>query len=149
MNKDSLRFFLIAAIGAAVVYFAFIRKPDHSNVPPRRVESAPSAENRLPERTFQVLTPLSGARAGLDVKVTTRSGAVRAIRLNGAQFTMPAAVPDPEDIGDENDKANARRALEYMGLSAGTPMPRPLKPNTTSSARFSSVASTSPFTRAA
>ena len=104
MNKDSLRFFLIAAIGAAVVYFAFIRKPDHSNVPPRRIESAPAAENRLPERTFQVLTPLSGARAGLDVKVTTRSGALRTIRLNGAQFTMPAPVADPGESRPGSDR---------------------------------------------
>ncbi|MUN61831.1 3-isopropylmalate dehydratase large subunit [Kocuria sediminis] len=40
----------------------------------------------------------------------------------GQGVPLSAAVPDPEDIGDENDKANARRALEYMGLSAGTPM---------------------------
>ncbi|MGE9807922.1 3-isopropylmalate dehydratase large subunit [Janibacter sp. G1551] len=32
------------------------------------------------------------------------------------------AVPDPELMPDENDKANARRALEYMGLTAGTPL---------------------------
>ncbi|MFF0989474.1 3-isopropylmalate dehydratase large subunit [Kocuria nitroreducens] len=38
----------------------------------------------------------------------------------GVPLSQP--VPDPEDIGDENDKANARRALEYMGLAAGTPM---------------------------
>ena len=31
-------------------------------------------------------------------------------------------MPDPELMPDENDKANARRALEYMGLQAGTPL---------------------------
>jgi len=40
----------------------------------------------------------------------------------GQGVPLSQAVPDPEDIGDENDKANARRALEYMGLAAGTPM---------------------------
>ncbi|TDL41994.1 3-isopropylmalate dehydratase large subunit [Kocuria rosea] len=40
----------------------------------------------------------------------------------GQGVPLSSSVPDPEDIGDENDKANARRALEYMGLAAGTPM---------------------------
>jgi 3-isopropylmalate/(R)-2-methylmalate dehydratase large subunit len=31
-------------------------------------------------------------------------------------------VPSPEDFGDENAKAAAERALQYMGLEAGTPM---------------------------
>ncbi|MFI7578827.1 3-isopropylmalate dehydratase large subunit [Kocuria kalidii] len=40
----------------------------------------------------------------------------------GQGVPLSRSVPDPEDVGDENDKANARRALEYMGLTAGTPM---------------------------
>lgn len=32
------------------------------------------------------------------------------------------AVPDPEELGDEAAQDNARRALDYMGLTAGTPM---------------------------
>ena len=35
---------------------------------------------------------------------------------------LGTAVPDPELMPDENDKANARRALEYMGLQPGTPL---------------------------
>ena len=31
-------------------------------------------------------------------------------------------MPDPERMADEHDKAAARRALEYMGLEAGTPL---------------------------
>jgi 3-isopropylmalate/(R)-2-methylmalate dehydratase large subunit len=31
-------------------------------------------------------------------------------------------VPDPESFSEESDRANARRALEYMGLTAGTPL---------------------------
>ncbi len=40
----------------------------------------------------------------------------------GQGAPLGAAVPDPELMPDENDKANARRALEYMGLQAGTPL---------------------------
>jgi 3-isopropylmalate/(R)-2-methylmalate dehydratase large subunit len=40
----------------------------------------------------------------------------------GQGVPLSQAVPDPEQLGDENDKANALRALEYMGLTAGTPM---------------------------
>lgn len=32
------------------------------------------------------------------------------------------AVPDPEGLGDDDAKDTARRALEYMGLTPGTPM---------------------------
>ena len=32
------------------------------------------------------------------------------------------AVPDPEDLGGDDAKDAARRALDYMGLTAGTPM---------------------------
>lgn len=31
-------------------------------------------------------------------------------------------VPNPDDFADKDKKANATRALEYMGLTAGTPM---------------------------
>mgnify|MGYP003419231762 FL=1 len=40
----------------------------------------------------------------------------------GQGAPLGSAVPDPELMPDENDKANARRALEYMGLEAGTPL---------------------------
>jgi len=40
----------------------------------------------------------------------------------GQGLPLSASVPDPESFGDESDKANARRALEYMGLTAGTPL---------------------------
>ncbi len=40
----------------------------------------------------------------------------------GQGAPLGTAVPDPELMPDENDKANARRALEYMGLRAGTPL---------------------------
>lgn len=40
----------------------------------------------------------------------------------GQGSPLGEAVPDPELMGDENDKVAARRALEYMGLTAGTPL---------------------------
>jgi len=40
----------------------------------------------------------------------------------GQGAPLGAAVPDPELMGDDNDKAAAQRALDYMGLAAGTPL---------------------------
>ncbi len=40
----------------------------------------------------------------------------------GQGSPLAEAVPDPEAMGDENDKVAAQRALEYMGLTAGTPL---------------------------
>ena len=40
----------------------------------------------------------------------------------GQGAPLGTAVPDPELMPDEHDKAAARRALEYMGLQAGTPL---------------------------
>jgi 3-isopropylmalate/(R)-2-methylmalate dehydratase large subunit len=40
----------------------------------------------------------------------------------GQGVSLSKSVPSPEDFGDENAKAAAERALQYMGLAAGTPM---------------------------
>jgi 3-isopropylmalate/(R)-2-methylmalate dehydratase large subunit len=40
----------------------------------------------------------------------------------GQGLPLSANVPDPESFADESDKASARRALAYMGLTAGTPL---------------------------
>ena len=40
----------------------------------------------------------------------------------GQGIPLSRAVPSPDDFEDENDKVAAERALEYMGLEAGTPM---------------------------
>jgi 3-isopropylmalate/(R)-2-methylmalate dehydratase large subunit len=40
----------------------------------------------------------------------------------GQGLPLSASVPDPESFQDESDQASARRALEYMGLTAGTPL---------------------------
>ncbi len=40
----------------------------------------------------------------------------------GQGAPLGSAVPDPELMPDEHDKAAARRALQYMGLAPGTPL---------------------------
>jgi 3-isopropylmalate/(R)-2-methylmalate dehydratase large subunit len=40
----------------------------------------------------------------------------------GQGVPLSATVPSPEDYADETDRSAAQRALEYMGLTAGTPM---------------------------
>lgn len=40
----------------------------------------------------------------------------------GQGVPLSQSVPFPDDFEDENDKVAAERALEYMGLEAGTPM---------------------------
>ena len=40
----------------------------------------------------------------------------------GQGIPLSHAVPSPDDFEDENDKVAAERALEYMGLEAGTPL---------------------------
>ncbi|ADG97861.1 3-isopropylmalate dehydratase, large subunit [Segniliparus rotundus DSM 44985] len=40
----------------------------------------------------------------------------------GQGAPLSAAVPDPDALGDDNERAAARRALDYMGLQAGTPL---------------------------
>jgi 3-isopropylmalate/(R)-2-methylmalate dehydratase large subunit len=40
----------------------------------------------------------------------------------GQGAALDSAVPDPEEFVDETERNAARRALEYMGLSAGVPL---------------------------
>ncbi len=40
----------------------------------------------------------------------------------GQGLPLSAVVPAPDDFADPSDAAAARRALEYMGLAAGTPL---------------------------
>ena len=40
----------------------------------------------------------------------------------GQGVALSSSVPDPASYDDENDQREARRAIEYMGLQAGTPM---------------------------
>jgi 3-isopropylmalate/(R)-2-methylmalate dehydratase large subunit len=40
----------------------------------------------------------------------------------GQGLPLSASVPDPDSYADESDRVSAARALEYMGLEAGTPL---------------------------
>ncbi|MEV0983463.1 3-isopropylmalate dehydratase large subunit [Brevibacterium sp. NPDC049920] len=40
----------------------------------------------------------------------------------GQGLPLSGSVPDPESIGDENEKSAAQNALAYMGLTPGTPL---------------------------
>ncbi len=40
----------------------------------------------------------------------------------GQGLPLSASVPNPEDFEEENDRVAARNALEYMGLTPGTPL---------------------------
>lgn len=40
----------------------------------------------------------------------------------GQGLPLSATVPNPAEIGDESERVAAERALEYMGLEAGTPL---------------------------
>ncbi|WP_114907163.1 3-isopropylmalate dehydratase large subunit [Ornithinimicrobium murale] len=40
----------------------------------------------------------------------------------GQSVTLDEAVPDPAELGDDDARGNAQRALEYMDLTPGTPM---------------------------
>ena len=40
----------------------------------------------------------------------------------GQGLPLSASVPDPASMADENERTTAERALEYMGLTAGTPL---------------------------
>ncbi len=40
----------------------------------------------------------------------------------GQGAPLASAVPDPEHMGDDNAKSAAQHALDYMGLTAGTPL---------------------------
>jgi 3-isopropylmalate/(R)-2-methylmalate dehydratase large subunit len=40
----------------------------------------------------------------------------------GQGVPLAGSVPDPDSFADDSDRVGARKALEYMGLEAGTPM---------------------------
>ena len=58
----------------------------------------------------------------IDLDATTLTPFVTWGTNPGQGLPLSAAVPDPETMGDDNEKAAARHALEYMGLTAGTPL---------------------------
>ncbi|MGB8381584.1 MAG: 3-isopropylmalate dehydratase large subunit [Dermatophilaceae bacterium] len=56
----------------------------------------------------------------VDIDATTLSPFVTWGTNPGQGLPLSAAVPDPQDIADETERAAAERALAYMGLEPGT-----------------------------
>ncbi len=66
--------------------------------------------------------------AGYDKEVTLAAESIEPLVTWGTSpedvLPISGAVPDPEAMTDESRRRAARRALEYMGLEAGTPLAR-------------------------
>jgi 3-isopropylmalate dehydratase len=65
-----------------------------------------------------------GAKYDIDVQIDAKDIAPTISWGTSPQDVVPitGVVPGPDDFDDENKKAACIRSLEYMGLTAGTPM---------------------------
>jgi len=91
--KDSLRSLLLVAAVMGIVYMVFLRKPAHppSATPP---PIAAPAQGRLPEQRLRVLTQRAHGDSSLELELSTRSGGVTGLRVNGGQWRMPGQRGD-------------------------------------------------------
>lgn len=73
---------------------------------------------------WQSLKSDEGAVYDIDVFIDAKDITPTVSWGTSPQDVVPitGAVPNPDDFADETKKAGAQRALEYMGLTAGTPM---------------------------
>jgi YidC/Oxa1 family membrane protein insertase len=110
--KDNLRTLVFLLIGGVAIWFFSQRNQHHPTASLRNVAPPPTEVARLAEQTFHLRSPLMGepARSGFDAEVTTRSGGLRSLRLNGAQFAMRVAPADP--------RTGARGADHRMNLAS-------------------------------
>ncbi|WP_157074443.1 3-isopropylmalate dehydratase large subunit [Janibacter corallicola] len=60
--------------------------------------------------------------AEVDIDASTLTPFVTWGTNPGQGSPLGEAVPDPQAMADENERATAAKALEYMGLTAGTPL---------------------------
>ncbi|MBA2463393.1 MAG: 3-isopropylmalate dehydratase large subunit [Nocardioidaceae bacterium] len=64
--------------------------------------------------------------AGFDAEIVLDAGTMAPFVTWGTNpgqgVPLSESVPDPGELTDEGDKVTAQKALEYMGLAAGTPM---------------------------
>ena len=60
--------------------------------------------------------------AEVDIDASTLTPFVTWGTNPGQGSPLAEAVPDPEAMADENERVAAAKALEYMGLTAGTPL---------------------------
>jgi len=93
--KDNLRTFAILLLGGLAVWFFLGRNTQRPTPSLRNVAPPPTETARPAEQTFHLRSPLTAARSGFDAEVTTRSGGLRSVRLNGTQFVMREAPADP------------------------------------------------------
>ena len=99
-------------------------RPDHVRLPagpPARAD-----RRRLGRRSRTVVDLRSDDDAVFDAEVRIDAAELAPFVTWGTNpgqgLPLSASVPDPESFRDESDRANAKRALEYMGLTAGTPL---------------------------
>lgn len=91
--KDSLRSLLLVAAVMGIVYMLFLRKPDHPpSATPTLME--PPAQRTIPEQRLRVLTPRAHGDSSLELELSTRSGGVTSLRVNGGQWRMPGQRGD-------------------------------------------------------
>ena len=66
----------------------------------------------------------NGAKYDAEVFIDTKDITPTVSWGTSPQDVVPitGVVPNPNDFADKDKRANAKRALEYMGLTAGTPM---------------------------
>lgn len=107
--KDSVRTFLLVALVAGLGYMFFIRKPERPPGSHVQTIEAPT-QNRPQAQTLRLTTPRSTAQSSLELAVSTRSGGVTALRLNGAQWRMPG------QRGDARLNLTTTEREEYLPL---------------------------------
>ncbi|MBI5517373.1 MAG: membrane protein insertase YidC [Deltaproteobacteria bacterium] len=97
MSERTSRLLLFMALFGVAAYFLWGRKSSRPEGEGSSIVVAPE-ENRAPEARFRVETPSAReGGAGLALELSSRSGGVRSLRLNGAQFRMPATNPGNRD----------------------------------------------------
>jgi 3-isopropylmalate/(R)-2-methylmalate dehydratase large subunit len=95
--------------------FAYLEGREHAPRGPAW-ERALEAWRALPSdegATFDAEITVDAAGIGPQVTWGTNPGQVT---------SLDSAVPDPDSFAEESERGAAARALEYMGLTAGTPM---------------------------
>ncbi len=117
MNNDSSRYLLIALVIAGIAWFVW-GKTHPDRVPHRTAEPTLPAAAERPHALYRLTTP--GGR-GVDVAVSSRSGALASVRMRDPQFTFkrPRLVPSTRD--DDPRTPSPDRGVapdEAEGLSA-------------------------------
>jgi YidC/Oxa1 family membrane protein insertase len=120
MNNDSSRYLLIALVIAGIAYFVW-GKTHPDSVPHRHDDPALPSPTERANALYRLTTPSSPGRAGIDVTVSSRSGAITSVRMRDAQFSFkhPRLVPGSRDA-DPRTPSPGRSVppSEAEGLSA-------------------------------